>query len=250
MKGFRAFVGYKGQPALGTLLRRCQKLGGDVVAGTPKFPVYRVEVNSQAKTTIVMVAGHHGDEPAGPLGLLDYLEDRPDPEVRILAFPLLNPAGYDRGTREDRKGHDLNRQFFSRRGDAQDILKAVHLESIRFLLSLHEDPEADGFYCYQQNCKPLANKVRDLADEEYFKIFKEKQRKPLPGEPLPKDRGLIKDGIISPPHVARNTLEDRLWAQGVPYFVPETPGTAELADRVRFMKEVCTLAVEYTRRAK
>jgi len=251
LRGFKLFVSMARPAEVTNLIRRQRSLGGDMIAGTPRFPVYRIELNSQAKPTLLIFSGHHGDEPAGPMGVMEYLEDNPITDVRILAFPLLNPAGYERKERKDRKGHDLNRQFYANRGDARKILKAIEGETVRMALSCHEDPELKAFYLYYNRCKGLAQKIRDKA-EDYFPINQAKKRKSLPKdrkpEPWEEDYCLIKDGMIGPPHINRHTIEDWLADRRVPTIVTETPGQAELPDRVKFIKEAILTTAEYVRR--
>jgi hypothetical protein len=250
LRGFKSFIGMARPPELCTILSRQKKLGGDVVAGTDRFPVYRIEMNSMADKTLLIVSGHHGDEQAGPMGVLEYLEDRPDEGVRILAYPLLNAAGYEKGVRNDRTGKDVNRTFYTRdRGkDSWKILRSFDGEKIRLVISVHEHPEIKGFYAYYDGCKALAEKVRDAA-EEYFTIQKAVE-KPKKGEPWVKDLSQIRDGLIKPPHIHRRTIEDKLAELGLPVLTTETPGLADLPDRVKFIKEAITLAAAYVRKTR
>jgi len=254
LKGFRSFINMTSPPQLSHLLNRMKKLGGDIVAGTERFPVYRIEANSiSGEATLLVLAGHHGNEKSGPLGTLEYLEDNPDEKVRILAYPLLNAAGYERNERKDRTGKDINRTFYTRdkEKDSWQILRSFDGEEIRFALSLHEDPDLKGFYAYYNRCKSLAEKVRDAA-EEYFTIQKPipEPKKPKEGEPWFPEYAQIKDGLVKPPHVNRRTVEDKLADLGVPVLTLEVPGQAELSDRVKFVKEAIKLTAEYVRRAR
>jgi hypothetical protein len=62
-------------------------------------------------------AGVHGDEPAGVFALCDFVRALDDSAVRgrgyeLHVYPLVNPTGYEDGTRHSRSGKDLNREFW------------------------------------------------------------------------------------------------------------------------------------------
>jgi murein peptide amidase A len=96
-------------------------------------------------------AGIHGDEPAGPLALLDLIRHRDWPrDLNVWMIPILNPEGLRRGTREDDNGLDLNRDYRNTRSPQilrhLDLLKT--LPSLDMAICLHEDWEAQGCYLY------------------------------------------------------------------------------------------------------
>jgi len=99
-------------------------------------------------------SGVHGDEPSGPLALLNLLESEffDDRAVWFL-MPLLNPTGFERGIRENDQSIDLNRDY--RHRQTQEVAAHVHWLQYqpRFDVSfcLHEDWEATGFYLYELN---------------------------------------------------------------------------------------------------
>ena len=65
-------------------------------------------------------AGIHGDEPAGLLALHDLIRDDAWPDHLNLGIcPCLNPQGFERGTRENASGHDLNRDYRTPRRSPQ-----------------------------------------------------------------------------------------------------------------------------------
>jgi Succinylglutamate desuccinylase / Aspartoacylase family len=103
---------------------------------------------------IYVSTGIHGDEPAGPLALVELLEAGVfDRRAVWLLCPLLNPAAFVRGTRENPEGVDLNRDY---RGTRSAEIRA-HRAWLRrqppldLVLCLHEDWEAAGYYLYEQN---------------------------------------------------------------------------------------------------
>lgn len=105
---------------------------------------------------VYLSAGIHGDEPAGPLAALElmragaFIED-----IHWLICPALNPGGLKLGTRENRQGHDLNRDYFLH----NTVEVAAHARWLSrdrvpdVFFSLHEDWESEGFYFYEINLK-------------------------------------------------------------------------------------------------
>ncbi len=103
---------------------------------------------------IYLSAGIHGDEPAGPLALLELLRagffnDR----VHWSICPSLNPSGLAAATRENSRGVDLNRDYWLR-GSPEILAHARWLDTLAtpdLFISLHEDWETAGFYFYEIN---------------------------------------------------------------------------------------------------
>lgn len=103
---------------------------------------------------VYVSAGIHGDEPAGPLAMLELLRGgffRPGIHWRLA--PALNPTGLAAAARESACGTDLNRDYLLRR--SREV--AAHAAWLAagptpsLFLSLHEDWEASGFYFYEIN---------------------------------------------------------------------------------------------------
>lgn len=103
---------------------------------------------------VYLSAGIHGDEPAGPLALLDLLGGGVfTPGIAWAICPALNPTGLAAGRRETSAGIDMNRDYWLRR-TREVTAHAAWLESKPIpdlFLSLHEDWEAHDFYLYEIN---------------------------------------------------------------------------------------------------
>ncbi|MFM1768032.1 MAG: hypothetical protein RJA22_561 [Verrucomicrobiota bacterium] len=103
---------------------------------------------------LYLSSGIHGDEPAGPLAMHQLVADDDWPvDAEIWLCPCLNPEGFRLGRRENRHGHDLNRQYLHRAA-AETRTHVGWLErQPRFdvAVCLHEDWEAHGFYLYELN---------------------------------------------------------------------------------------------------
>ncbi len=66
----------------------------------------------QARNRYVVMGQMHGDEPAGPLVVLNrLLKTEPIPDVALWLVPTMNPDGRVRGTRVNARSVDLNRNF-------------------------------------------------------------------------------------------------------------------------------------------
>jgi murein peptide amidase A len=103
---------------------------------------------------LYLSAGIHGDEPAGPLAMLDLLRaNRWPADTDLWLCPCLNPAGYLANRRENPAGFDLNRDY----RHLESAETRAHVDWLRqqpdfhLALCLHEDWEAHGFYLYELN---------------------------------------------------------------------------------------------------
>jgi len=115
-----------------------------------------VEYGDPHRATVLLAAGVHGDEPAGPLALLSLVERRElDSNFSYRVWPCTNPTGFDSATRENVDGVDINRTFA--RGGSSPEAKAIVMANrdYKFALSidLHEDDEAETFYAYEYGMK-------------------------------------------------------------------------------------------------
>lgn len=123
-----------------------------------------VEVGDHALPEILLTAGVHGDEPAGPHALLELVEGGAlDPRFSYRMWPCTNPTGYDARTRESVDACDINRTFGRGGGspEAKAIVTANRDRKFELALDLHEDDEASGFYCYEYGGAGIGRAVVD-----------------------------------------------------------------------------------------
>ncbi len=103
---------------------------------------------------VYLSAGIHGDEPAGPLAMLELLRAGFfSPDIHWLLCPALSPDGLAAGSRGNRAGVDLNRDYWQRR-TPEVRAHARWLDAMpapEVFVSLHEDWECAGFYFYEIN---------------------------------------------------------------------------------------------------
>ncbi|MCC5833395.1 MAG: M14 family metallocarboxypeptidase [Opitutales bacterium] len=110
--------------------------------------------------SVYISAGIHGDEPAGPLALSELMRKGSfSRNVNWTLLPLLNPDGWQTGTRENAQGIDLNRDFFSfAASETQAVAQWIPQRApFDLYLSLHEDWESSGFYLYEINACAAAS---------------------------------------------------------------------------------------------
>jgi predicted deacylase len=123
------------------------KLGSDRWLGLTRKVLNPVKL-------IYISAGIHGDEPAGPLAVLELLRENRWPEnADIWLCPCLNPTGFPLNTRENAQGMDLNRDYLHLKSEEVRAHIAWLEQQPRFdvCLCLHEDWESQGFYVYELN---------------------------------------------------------------------------------------------------
>lgn len=111
-----------------------------------------VEFGRPGGPAVHVTAGVHGDEPAAPWALLAMAESGMlDERFSYRIWPCTNPSGYEAGTRVNAEGKDINRSFTAHAATPESRAIMQMNEGCRFALAidLHEDFEADGFYCYE-----------------------------------------------------------------------------------------------------
>ncbi len=153
--------------------------------GGREYPL--LEVDSPGARTLLITAGFHGDETAGPLTLLDRLPEivahAATRGVGLLIYPCLNPSGFEDGTRYNRSGEAPNNDFLRyelapgrwvdelppgadtapwsvyRQGPKETRALLAALESRpapAAALDLHQDPWLAGAFAYAYTFGPRA----------------------------------------------------------------------------------------------
>jgi succinylglutamate desuccinylase/aspartoacylase family protein len=105
-------------------------------------------------TRVYISAGIHGDEPAGPLAMLQLLRENRWPSgMSFWLCPCLNPNGFLHNRRENPDGADLNRQYLNPKATetSAHIAWLERQSAFDLCLCLHEDWESHGFYLYELN---------------------------------------------------------------------------------------------------
>ncbi len=102
-----------------------------------------------------LFAGLHGDEPAGCVALVQFLagivaEPTRAAGYELLVYPVVNPTGYEDGTRCNRRGRDLNREFWrnSAEPEIQILENELRRSAFAGVITLHADDTCEGHYGY------------------------------------------------------------------------------------------------------
>lgn len=128
---------------------------GDRMLPLLKIASRGVESPYAARFPICLVAGIHGDEPDGILASIEFARRFARiPEFvstyALTIYPCLNPVGYERMTRENGNGRDLNREFQRESAEEEVRIMERELRAKEFtgLISGHSDYESFGIYAY------------------------------------------------------------------------------------------------------
>ena len=207
-------------------------LGGVIrpVGDLEGYPMYRIEFGAPAGPAILIDAGIHGEEPAGPLGLAAWLETaaaRWSGRLGFTILPCLNPHGFEHGTRSSRDTEDLNRHFDEPAAPLTELVTRA-IAGRRFVLAIdmHEDADFDGAYLYELRAAPPFLGERLLATASAT-------------VPISGDFTTVR-GLIRPPAGALRPAERRGWPIAIYHFAHasshvvtmETPGHRPLDDRI------------------
>ena len=195
------------------LAQSCRHIVGTVAgsfhADERRYTIPRFTVLGPARSVqqrIGIFALVHGDEPAGAAALLLLLQTlRQQPDLAagydIVVYPVCNPTGYEDGTRYNRTGIDLNREFW--RGSVQPEVGILEEElrngAFDGIIALHSDDTCSGLYGYTHGRVLNENLLRPALQASSAEL-------PLDGRPtidgFPAKSGLICDcfkGILAPP---------------------------------------------------
>lgn len=198
---------------------------------------------------LLIVAGFHGEEKAGPLAVQRWLETF-DPNlyryVDVTFVPVVNPEGFDQGKRYGNSKEKTNCGFcHPENGDKPSQEGIILLKNYQLLkncakdgfLSLHEDLSETHFYVYGFERLEKPGKFTLGLRNELSKYFKEPLDGELVGNDATRTRAeeevLAKDGIVW--RLCDGSFEDSLFHDGTNRCaVSETPGQeAKLEIRIQ-----------------
>ncbi len=198
---------------------------------------------------IYLSSGIHGDEPAPPFSLLEMIEAGVfDHRATWFLCPLLNPAGFARGARENADGLDLNRDY----KDQRSVEIAAHAAWLRrqpnfdLTFCLHEDWESKGFYLYELNplTRPTLAEAMIAAVTPLCPIDEATE---IDGRPVDQ-RGIIRP--VSDPLMRENWPEAiylRAYHTTLSYTL-ETPSALPLSQRIAAMRAAVETALRLATR--
>lgn len=222
------------------LLALCATRGfvPEILGYTDDQPIYlltRTSSNEKARQ-ILIASGFHGEEPAGPWGLLHALETLDATlleAVNLAALPLVNVSGFSQGRRLNHKGENPNRGFLpfldgAPASEEGDILMRHHALLARLgrdgALCCHEDAARRQAYIYaNEHCELPGALTRSLRDcnAGFF---------PLHADGVI-DGCTVSDGIVF--NHPDSSFEAWLFAHGSDRtYCTETPGQCAFEDRL------------------
>ncbi len=208
-----------------------------------RFPILAGTYGTGRKRVIIL-AGTHGDEIAGPLALCEFWERESGhglaEQFQFVFLPLINPHGYARGIRGNGVV-DLNRHFDRPRSQPENDIALDFLRRWRadLLVSLHEDVTSRCFYMYESGVRDRGLFSRIIADDTALLDALESEGFAVcDGDHV--DGNYNRSGlVVSNPGAGRarrsGALEPTLMRLGTIRRVVgfETPGLQPLADRIR-----------------
>lgn len=152
---------------------------GTAVYGDAQFPLQAFAWGDASLPAVYVLAGVHGDEPGGveaALHLLEALADGVVPLTRhhLRVLPCLNPSGLADGTRANRIGQDINRQFHSDvTQETAAVRRFLRLSGAAVLVDLHCDRQVQGYYLFElrrEGVSSLADAILQGVTEAGFPL--------------------------------------------------------------------------------
>jgi predicted deacylase len=139
--------------------------------GDRDYPLLRA--TTEGSRTVVITSGFHGEEPAGPLTLLEGLPEIADYArergVGLRVYPCINPSGFEDRTRYNRSGERPNNDFL-RYEVAPGQWKGELRDGERFLRwELHrEGPKETRAISAELHRLPTPDAALDIHQDSYL----------------------------------------------------------------------------------
>ncbi len=202
--------------------------------------------NGSDPIRIGLFAAIHGDEPAGALAVIQFLQEIiKDAELAadycVHAYPVCNPTGFEAGTRASVSGRDLNREFWRNSSQPEVQLLENELRTGRFsgIVQLHADDTSEGIYGFVRGHTLTEHLLRPALAEA--------------GKILPRNINAQIDGFAARDSIIYELYEGVLRAperiEPQPFeIVFETPGLAPMDKQVdALVAALKTIFAEYRR---
>ena len=205
---------------------------------------------------MLIVSGFHGEEIAGPLGILEFLKylNKKDLEnINLSIIPTLNPWGLEHHIRNNKDGlktnllFDTEKSIYTPSGVGQllksnsSLLKELGKTVI---VDLHENVESNSFYLYVYN--RLNNDLEITENKDLLEIVLQSGKRHFPvrldgtyqDSFAKRDIYEIKNGIVN--NFYDGSFDDYVSrVLGCPLvIVNETPGKDELSKRLEAQSDM------------
>jgi predicted deacylase len=197
---------------------------------------------AEPKLRVVVTAGVHGNEPCGSGAALLLMEQLlKDPrlreEVAFTVVPMVNPRGYNDGTRRTPEDEDVNRhmplgadldEYAEVPEEAQLLSKVFESGSHDLALDLHSGyAKRDGFWLYPRGGEDLAVSAMSRFEQEFPALSPGSMDKRMP------TAGVVESKPMSTGPLARGTVKDFAHTRGARWsFTVEAPGSVSYLDQV------------------
>lgn len=239
---------------------------GDITFEKPKlsYPFYGVIAESPNPNahTVFLSAGVHGDEPAAVYALLKFLENKVYDYLdhfSFIAFPCLNPSGFELDVRKNFDGVNIN---CSVKDDSliQEVDSLVQFLSNNpkkylFTLDMHEDPTDKPVEGSKLSENPRSFYMYEVSPDKESqigpKIIQELEKDGIPVCKLKKiykersKNGIIwSRGLSDPCYNWRESIEGHMQKYTANGLTIETPTCWPLEDRIATHLKVLTIALE------
>jgi len=202
--------------------------------------------NSTDPIRIGIFAAIHGDEPAGALAagrFLELIAASPALAESFLlhVYPVCNPTGFEDNRRHNRRGRDLNREFWRASPEPEIEILEHELRTRHFhgLIQLHADDTSEGIYGFVRGHTLTENLLRPALAEA--------------GKILPRNVNALIDGFAARDGIIYHHYEGVLAAPSqmdpMPFeIILETPHHAEMEKQVEALViAMRTILSEYRR---
>lgn len=202
--------------------------------------------------TILVSAGFHGDEIAGPLGIIYFLKHASPAlleQVNISFLPLISPSGFIQRTHLNEWGENPNRGYCPHitefKGETLShegrvlarFWPLLHELAKDGLLSLHEDSESDATYLYTYEKTLIPGQFSRIMRnnvEDYFVHYRDGNY----------SIGDIHNGIIY--RECDGAFEDHVGHLGTSRVVTsETPGQRDIKERLIAIEGIVIGFIKY-----
>jgi len=212
---------------------------------------------------VLIVAGFHGEEVAGPWGILKWLKECDEGQLKtsvdVSVIPIVNPWGFAKGKRYGFSDMKTNHGFCHPEKNGTQTEPSpegkILIDSMEFLrplsqdgfLSLHEDKTVKEYYLYTFEHGSKPGKFTKSMKKELSKHFLKSYDGIAYVDSKEKDSGPIcKNGLVY--RFCDGSFEDWIFHQGVPKVaVTETPGKYRLTRRINANSKLIDKFIELCR---
>ena len=162
------------------------------------YPMFVIKNNIKtANKTVVVLSGHHGDEPFAVHTLLKWVKQFKAEDfsnLNMFIYPVCNPAGWATGSRDNGARQDTNNDaHFSKDSKVQElaILYDNFPINVDLLCDIHGDTGKDSVYMYEHKPDNLPSIAEPVLKENDVLIpyLKNKTIYKIP----------VNNGVIVPP---------------------------------------------------